>query len=112
MNKRKIGADYEQVAAKHLKELGYELITTNYRCPLGEIDLVAKDGAVLVFIEVKYRKTLNAGSPFEAVNAKKQQTIRRVAQWYLTEHKLDDVSVRFDVAGILGNEIKVIKDAF
>lgn len=112
MNKRKIGADYEQMAAKHLKELGYELITTNYRCPLGEIDLVAKDGAVLVFIEVKYRKTLNAGSPFEAVNAKKQQTIRRVAQWYLTEHKLDDVSVRFDVAGILGNEIKVIKDAF
>ncbi len=112
MNKRKIGADYEQVASKHLKELGYELITTNYRCPLGEIDLVAKDGAVLVFIEVKYRKTLNAGSPFEAVNAKKQQTIRRVAQWYLTEHKLDDVSVRFDVAGILGNEIKVIKDAF
>lgn len=100
------------MAAKHLKELGYELITTNYRCPLGEIDLVAKDGAVLVFIEVKYRKTLNAGSPFEAVNAKKQQTIRRVAQWYLTEHKLDDVSVRFDVAGILGNEIKVIKDAF
>lgn len=112
MNKRKIGADYEQAAAKHLKGLGYELITTNYRCPLGEIDLVAKDGAVLVFIEVKYRKTLYAGSPFEAVNAKKQQTIRRVAQWYLTEHKLDDVSVRFDVAGILGNEIKVIKDAF
>lgn len=112
MNKRKIGAAYEQAAAEHLAGQGYELITANYRCPPGEIDLVAKDGAYLVFIEVKYRKTLNAGSPFEAVNAKKQQTLRRAAQWYLTERKLSDVPVRFDVVGILGNEIKVIKDAF
>lgn len=112
MNKRRIGAAYEQAAAEYLTGLGYEIITANYRCPLGEIDLVARDGAYIVFIEVKYRRNLDAGSPFEAVNAKKQQTIRRVAQWYLAEHKLDDVPVRFDAAGILGNEITVIKDAF
>lgn len=112
MNKRKIGALYEQFAAEYLAGVGYDLIETNYRCPLGEIDLVTRDGAYFVFVEVKYRKNLNTGSPFEAVNAKKQQTIRRAAQWYLTERKLSDVPVRFDVVGILGKEIKVIKDAF
>lgn len=112
MNKRKIGTDYEQLAAKYLGGRGYEIIESNYRCPVGEIDLIAKDGTYLVFIEVKYRRNLGAGSPLEAVDRKKQQTIRRVAQWYLTERHLYDIPVRFDVTGILGEEITVIKDAF
>lgn len=112
MNKRKIGALYEQIASEYLKSMGYEMIQANYRCPSGEIDLIARDGAYLVFVEVKYRRSLRTGSPLEAVGVKKQQTIRRAAQWYLTENHLDDVPVRFDVAGILGEEITVIKNAF
>lgn len=112
MNKRKIGAAYEQFAAEYLRGLGYEIMKANYRCPLGEIDLVARDGAYLVFVEVKYRKSLKAGSPFDAVDKRKQQTIRRVAQWYLTENGFYDTPVRFDVAGILGEEITIIKNAF
>lgn len=112
MNKRKIGTDYEKFAAEYLRGLGYEIVKANYRCPLGEIDLVAKDGAYLVFVEVKYRKSLKAGSPFDAVDKRKQQTIRRTAQWYLTENGLEDIPVRFDVAGVLGKEITIIKDAF
>ncbi len=112
MNKREVGTAYEQLAADYLEELGYEIVEANYRCPVGEIDLVARDGSYLVFVEVKYRKNLAAGSPFEAVNIKKQQTIRRVARWYLTERHGEDMPVRFDVAGILGEEITIIKDAF
>lgn len=112
MNKRAVGAAYERIAADYLKGLGYGIVETNYRCPAGEIDLVAEEGGYLVFVEVKYRRSLAAGSPFEAVDAGKQQTIRRVARWYLTEHHLDDIPVRFDVAGILGEEITVIKNAF
>lgn len=112
MNKREVGTAYEQFAAAYLKELGYEIVEANYRCPVGEIDLVAKDGSYLVFVEVKYRKNLAAGSPFEAVNTKKQQTIRQVARWYLAERHGEDMPVRFDVAGILGEEITIVKDAF
>lgn len=112
MNKREVGTIYEQLAASYLEGMGYEIVKANYRCPLGEIDLVAKDGTYLVFVEVKYRKNLAAGSPLEAVTARKQQTIRRVAQWYLAEQHLENMPVRFDVAGILGEKITIIKDAF
>lgn len=112
MNKREVGTAYEQLAAAYLKEQGYEIVKANYRCHLGEIDLVAKDGCYLVFVEVKYRRSLASGNPFEAVNTRKQQTIRRVAQWYLAEQHLENIPVRFDVAGILGEEITIIKDAF
>ncbi len=114
MNKRKIGADYEQVAAKHLKELGYELITTNYRCPLGEIDLVAKDGAVLVFIEVKYRKSGRCGDPAEAVGGTKQKRLYQAARHYLCRHGYgEEQPCRFDVVAVYGDgQVRCMEDAF
>lgn len=112
MNKREKGTEYEALAAKYLKECGYEIICQNYRCRVGEIDIVAKDGDYLVFLEVKYRKDDRMGSPFDAVDFRKQQKIIKVSQWYLVEQGICDVPIRYDVVGILDRDIKLIKDAF
>lgn len=113
MNKRAIGAEYEQKACEFLENLGYEIVERNYHCRVGEIDIIARQGDVLVFIEVKYRKDLRMGSPFEAIDRRKQQTIRRVAMHYLYErHLSSDRPMRFDAIGILGENLKHIRDAF
>lgn len=113
MNKRKVGAAFEQTAAAYLEKQGYRILESNFRCRLGEIDLVAKDGEYLVFVEVKYRANESMGTPFAAVNGKKQATIRRVTQVYLMAHHLpEDLPCRFDVVGITGTEISLIRDAF
>ena len=97
---------------KDLEQMGYEILQFNYRCRLGEIDLIAKDGAYYVFCEVKYRADERKGSPLEAVDARKQQKIFRTAMYYLTEQQLEDVPCRFDVVGIEGTKITLIKNAF
>ena len=111
-NRRKTGADYEKAAGFYLEQMGYEILQFNYRCRLGEIDLIAKDGAYYVFCEVKYRADERKGSPLEAVDARKQQKIFRTAMYYLTEQQLEDVPCRFDVVGIEGTKITLIKNAF
>ncbi len=112
MNKRKTGAAYEQAAGYYLEQQGYVILQYNYRCRVGEIDLVAKDGDCLVFCEVKYRKTGGSGSPLEAVDFRKQQRIFRCAQYYMMEKRLGDIPCRFDVVGIEGARITLIKNAF
>ncbi len=113
MNKRLIGSDYEARAASHLEALGYEIIEKNYRDQHGEIDLIAKDGNYLVFIEVKYRKNGKMGDPAEAVTWQKQKTIRHTARYYMLTHGLgSDTACRFDVVAILGEDIRVLQDAF
>ena len=62
-NNRTIGSEYEDIIVNYIKEKGYEILVTNYRCKQGEIDIVAKDGKYLVFIEVKYRKSSKTGVP-------------------------------------------------
>lgn len=112
-NKRQLGSEMEVLAIKELTQMGYEILEHSYRCRLGETDIVARDGAYLVFIEVKYRRTASYGTPFEAVDYRKQQKIRMVAQYYLMEHHLsENTPVRFDAVGILGTNITVIKNAF
>ena len=74
-NKRQTGIKYEQAAGFFLEQMGYEILEYNYRCRFGEIDIIAKDGACLVFCEVKYRSGRGKGSPLEAVDYRKQQTI-------------------------------------
>ena len=113
MNNRKTGGCYEEMAAAYLSENGYEVLTRNYRDRQGEIDIIARDGRYLVFIEVKYRKDDRNGSPAEAVTAGKQKKIIRTARHYLYAHGLGDTQpCRFDVIAILGDEIQLIKDAF
>lgn len=112
-NKRKIGYEYETVAAEFLKEKGYRILTQNFYTKFGEIDLIAQDGEYLVFVEVKYRSNDESGHPLEAVNPRKQQCLKKAAQFYLIRYGMSaDISCRFDVIGILGNEIMHIENAF
>lgn len=113
MNKRKTGSGYEDMAAEFLKNEGYEIRCRNYRNRTGEIDIIAKEGRYLVFIEVKFRSSGDKGGPLAAVGYKKQKTISRVAAYYLLEHGLPDTTpCRFDVVGITPEKTILIRDAF
>ena len=96
-------------AAAYLKKKGYRILEANFRCRFGEIDLIARDGAYLVFIEVKYRSSLKDGDSLEAVNRRKQRKIIRVAEYYLCMHQEKaDLPCRFDVIGIEEERIRLI----
>lgn len=113
MNKRKVGQEQEEAAAKFLEESGYRILQKNYRCRAGEIDLIAVHKGYLVFVEVKYRQKDRTGQPEEAVNLQKQRQISKVAAWYLAEQGLNVYTpCRFDVVAVTPEEIRVYEDAF
>jgi putative endonuclease len=111
-----LGERGETLAFEKITRLGYTHIIRNYRCRLGEVDLVAKDGDVLVFIEIKTRKGRSLGFAKEAVNARKRKQISKVALNYMKTNNCCDVSARFDVVAVaIGSglpQIEVIKNAF
>lgn len=111
-NRRETGSQYEQLAGSYLESCGYEILEYNYRCRIGEIDIIARDGEYLVFCEVKYRRGSDTGNPLEAVDWKKQKVISKCALYYLTVNHLTNHACRFDVVGVLGKEITLIKNAF
>lgn len=111
-NKRQIGTRYEQIAGKYLESRGYKIVEYNYRCPPGEVDIIAKDGEYLVFCEVKYRADQESGYPQEAVNVKKQRVLSKCALWYTAQKRIADVPCRFDVVGIMGDKLTLIQNAF
>ena len=114
-NNRKVGDYYEGVACDYLKNQGYEILERNYRCRFGEIDIIAREGDFLSFVEVKYRKGKGNGDPGEAISLKKQRTIHQVANYYYMKHGLSlDHAARFDAVLILGEseEIFLIRNAF
>lgn len=112
-NKRWTGGQYEKLAAEYLRLHGVTVLEMNYRVRDGEIDLIGLDGPYLVFVEVKYRRDGKKGDPAEAVTAGKQERIRRTARQYLYSHRYrEDAPCRFDVVGILGKEIRWIRNAF
>ena len=90
----------ERFAERHLKEKGYQIVERNYRSRFGEIDLIAKQGKRIVFVEVKTRRTLKFGVPQAAVTPAKQKQISKLALSYLQTHGLLDVPCRFDVVAI------------
>lgn len=111
-----LGKTGEDLAVRHLKKNGYTIIQTNYRNKLGEIDIIAKDKDVIVFVEVKTRKDNRFAHPKEAVTLKKQMTICRVAQAWLKIHKKTNERARFDVVAVFSDgkahDIELIKHAF
>jgi len=111
-NKRKIGTEKEKLAGAYLESNGYEIIEYNFRCRQGEIDIIAKDGEYLVFCEVKYRSGMSKGTPFEAVDYKKQRIISRCALFYIAKRRIGDIPCRFDVVSVTDKEIQVLKNAF
>ncbi|MCI5160391.1 MAG: YraN family protein, partial [Candidatus Electrothrix sp. AUS1_2] len=98
---------------RYLEKLGYTILERNYRLRTGEVDIIARDKEYLVFIEVKTRRSATFGSPFEAVDARKQQQILKIASAYIGGK---DIPVRFDVVAVhlSGREIRVevLKNAF
>lgn len=113
------GAAGEVLAARFLRDNGYELLAANYRCRLGEIDIIASDGAYIIFVEVKTRQPDARYLPREAVTADKQQRIRATAMLYLQHHP-SELMLRFDVIEItataeqplVAQEIRHLKNAF
>jgi len=95
-----LGNHGEAVAARHLIAQGMVVLDRNWRCPAGEIDLVLRDGAVLVVCEVKTRTSDACGSPLEAITAIKVERLRRLAAQWLQDHQVRPEEVRLDVVGV------------
>lgn len=98
---RAAGTEGEGIAAEFLQTNGYRIIERNYYYQRGEIDIVAEEGAVLAFVEVKMRSSSAFGSPEEFVTPKKQELIRRTAEGYVMERNIVDRECRFDVVSVL-----------
>jgi len=119
MDNRAYGALGEEAAAAYLVRQGYKIIARNFRAGrMGEIDIIAKDGDTLCFIEVKSRSSYSFGTPAQAVSIQKQAAITRIAQVYMQDNRYCDVPVRFDVVELMmdreGNikNISLIQNAF
>ena len=110
-----IGRAGEMAAARYLRGIKYELIAANYRTRFGEIDILARDGDVLVFCEVKTRKSAGFAQAREFVSPAKQRRLRAAAEQWLSENPTD-AFVRFDVVEVYnlpaGRKIEHIKNAF
>ena len=114
--RRLFGQHGEQHAAQFLQSLGYTIVDRNYRCPRGEIDLIARDKETLVFVEVRTHRSREFGDPLASVTRRKQRQIAMTALHYLSRFQLHDRAARFDVIGIMGEgdtaQLTHIKAAF
>ena len=98
-----LGQRGENVAARHLRNLGYTIIVRNFRCNLGEVDIVAKDGKTLVFVEVKTR-VYDDPTPEDQVNNVKRHQLTKAAKFYLSRYGIPQPPARFDVVAIVWPE--------
>ena len=103
MNRRALGKAYEEKAAAFLESRGYEILERNFSSPGGEIDLIARDGQYLVFVEVKLRKSDRFAAAAEYVDRRKQERIKSTAQMWLSTHP-SGLQPRFDVIEIYAPE--------
>ena len=112
-NTRRIGTVHERQAENFLKDKGYQILTRNFRCRSGEIDLIARDGDCLVFVEVRYRADTGKGHPLETVDVRKQRRICRVSDVYRYRNHIGmDEPVRYDVVAVLGEKLVHAENAF
>ncbi|MCI7612157.1 MAG: YraN family protein [Selenomonadaceae bacterium] len=101
MDSKELGRCGEKLAADYFSSHGYSLLESNYRCRFGELDLIARRGDMVVFAEVKTRRSGRFGRPGGAVDYFKQQRIIRGAKWYIRSKGLENNRFRFDVLEIL-----------
>lgn len=107
-----LGARGERLAAQWYRKQGYVVVARNWKCEIGELDLVVRRGNELVFAEVKTRMSDRFGLPSEAVGATKQRKLRALASTYLSASSEYFGAIRFDVVSIIGNDVSVIQAAF
>lgn len=101
LSTRELGRIGEDLACGHLRGRGYEIVARGFKVMRGEIDIVARDGGTLVFVEVKTRADEDYGRPEESVTPAKQRQLRRLAQGYLMLQAAGEVPCRFDVVAII-----------
>jgi putative endonuclease len=106
------GASAESVAAQMLIDKGYLIVERNFRCPGGELDIVARDGEILCFVEVRSRADAQYGHPVETIDRRKQKQVARTAMQYIGLRNPVFERSRFDVVAITGDEILLIQDAW
>lgn len=111
-----LGQKGEELAIALLKKLNYKILEHNYKCALGEMDIIAREKNTLVFVEVKTRATKDFGGPAVAVNERKQRQLSKVALHYLSQKKLHDIPARFDVVAVElippSPRIELLRNAF
>ncbi len=112
MNNVEKGKRGEEIVERYLIENGFKILAKNYRAGKNEIDLIAKLDDVIVFVEVKYRKSEHYGRGFDSINLKKIKSISRVARVFMLKNKYTNCNIRFDVASIDGGELVYYKNAF
>lgn len=105
--RRAVGQEGESAAEQYLRHKGYRIVARNLRSSVGELDLVAEDDQVLVFIEVKTRRTGAFGGAIHAVHQRKQEKMIRLAALYLARHHIKDKLCRFDVVLLQGTDVAV-----
>jgi putative endonuclease len=115
--RQRLGLEGEDAAVRLLHAAGLRIVERRFRCRLGEIDIIARDKDVLVFVEVRSRRGIGFGHPAESITPRKRQRMAKVAQFYLTRWRVSDVPCRFDVVEVLRQpgarlEIRHIVDAF
>ena len=101
--RQSLGKMGEELAARALEQRGYTILARNYRTPIGELDIIARDRRHLLFVEVKTRRTTAFGVPAEAVGPHKQRQIARAARWYLAAAGDHGLQPRFDVIAVILN---------
>ena len=116
LSNKEIGDLGEELAVRRMKHSGYKILERNFSVPrVGELDVIAMDGEYLCFVEVRFRKSSDFGTPAETVGVEKQRRIVRTAQVYAAQKGLDNVPMRFDVVEVYGGRtprVEIIKDAF
>lgn len=118
MDRRFLGSEGEGAAERVLRRHGYRILERNFRCPIGEIDLIAEQRGVIVFIEVKSRTAVAFGAPFEAISPHKQWKLTRLATWYLARRRWLERPCRFDAVSVMLaadgqiDRVEVLRDAF
>lgn len=114
--RRLLGQRGEAAAEAHLLGKGYRILARNYRCPFGELDLVAEEGGAVVFIEVKTRRGGRAGSGADAITPHKRLRLIRLARYYLAVHSLAAAPCRFDVVTLAVHRgrarVEILRNAF
>src|SRR5262245_3448238 len=98
--KSALGQRGEQLAVAYLQQHGYSIITTNWHCPSGELDIVARKNEVLVFVEVRTRHADSAEAAFESIRSNKQDRVKKAAFLYLAQHSLQDARWRIDIIAV------------
>ncbi len=106
------GRKGERIACRFLLRQGFDILARRYRGRSGELDIIALEQDTLAFVEVKTRHSREFGEPWEFVDWRKQQILRRAAEEFIADHDLGQYAYRFDIVSVLGNEVTLFRNAF